>query len=203
MSLSGLRIWSHQCHRLVCLLVALGVCLSCVPLPVGWLTAKDLSTPFPCQHRACGCRSADQCWKKCCCFTNTQKVAWANQHAVALPDSVLIAAKAEVLIAAKAECAVSTPAKSCCASKTVTATTMNQDEGHLEPSTRVEFVVTALVNQCQGQYWFWNALPWAVECPADAVIAGATTDPGESLESPDAWLTQLSYRPPVPPPRIS
>lgn len=59
--------------------------------PVG----KDTSAPFPCQHRACGCRSAQQCWKKCCCFTNTQKVAWARKNQVQLPAFVVEAARAE------------------------------------------------------------------------------------------------------------
>ena len=28
---------------------------------------KDQSAPFPCQNRPCGCKTAEQCWKKCCC----------------------------------------------------------------------------------------------------------------------------------------
>lgn len=43
-------------------------------------TKKDHSVPFPCQNRPCGCRSADTCLKKCCCFTADQKVAWAKMH---------------------------------------------------------------------------------------------------------------------------
>lgn len=49
---------------------------------------KDHSVPFPCQNRPCGCRSADTCLKKCCCFTADQKVAWAKMHGhMAAPET--------------------------------------------------------------------------------------------------------------------
>ena len=60
-----------------------------------FLLEKDRSQPFPCQNRPCGCRSAEQCWKKCCCFNNSQKIAWAKANKVALSDYVLAAAQKE------------------------------------------------------------------------------------------------------------
>ena len=56
---------------------------------------KDDSTPFPCQNRPCGCRTAQQCWKKCCCFSNSQKVAWAKANNVKVPEFVRAAARLE------------------------------------------------------------------------------------------------------------
>lgn len=49
------------------------------PLP---LSAGQTNTqPFPCQQHACGCRSAEVCWKHCCCFSAEEKLAWAAaQH---------------------------------------------------------------------------------------------------------------------------
>lgn len=58
-------------------------------------TSKDLSQPFPCAHRRCGCRNADQCWRGCCCFTNKEKLAWAKAHDVAPPEYVAAAAQHE------------------------------------------------------------------------------------------------------------
>lgn len=49
---------------------------------------KDASSPFPCLFRSCGCLAADDCWKKCCCFSNAQKVAWAKKNNVQVPDFV-------------------------------------------------------------------------------------------------------------------
>jgi hypothetical protein len=86
---SGLRISSSQRMR-QCVLIALLASL-CAPMIPAWRPSgsveqgKDLSAPFPCQHRACGCRSAAQCWKKCCCFNHAQKVAWAARNGVRVP----------------------------------------------------------------------------------------------------------------------
>lgn len=68
-----------------------------VPFPVtgSGQSEKDLSQPFPCQNRTCGCCSADQCWKKCCCFTNRQKVTWAARNDLKLPQFVIDAATRE------------------------------------------------------------------------------------------------------------
>jgi hypothetical protein len=46
---------------------------------------KDRSQPFPCQDRPCGCRSAEECWRSCCCTTPEERLAWAREHHVAPP----------------------------------------------------------------------------------------------------------------------
>lgn len=93
-------------------------CALTLPLPVGFSvrlneSGKDASEAFPCQNRPCGCRSADQCWKKCCCFTNSEKVAWAKANNVTVPDFVLVAAKEEAAQAGNQQLLV----KSCCSAK--------------------------------------------------------------------------------------
>jgi len=84
---------------LLSLSVLLGICAMLFPLPIAPLprnsTEKDSSEPFPCQNRPCGCRSAEQCWKKCCCFDNNQKIAWAKANNVKVPEFVLAAAEKE------------------------------------------------------------------------------------------------------------
>ncbi|MBL8810580.1 MAG: hypothetical protein JNM43_10420 [Planctomycetaceae bacterium] len=86
-------------RRLISLAVAVAFTLTLLPIPLPVAstgrTQKDSSQPFPCQNRTCGCCSADQCWKKCCCFTNQQKVSWAEKNKVTLPQFVVDAAKAE------------------------------------------------------------------------------------------------------------
>jgi len=54
-----------------------------LPLPVG--PSKDRSRPYPCQDRRCGCRSAEECWRSCCCFSPADKRAWAEKHGVEAP----------------------------------------------------------------------------------------------------------------------
>jgi hypothetical protein len=64
-----------------------------VPLP-----GRDLkrgSQPFPCQGHACGCSSAEQCWKRCCCYSPRQKLAWAQANGVT-PPAALVAEVAQL-----------------------------------------------------------------------------------------------------------
>lgn len=86
-------------RRLISVAVAAAFTLTVLPIPmpvaVPSRSEKDTSLPFPCQNRTCGCCSADQCWKKCCCFTNSQKVSWAEENKVTLPQFVVDAAKKE------------------------------------------------------------------------------------------------------------
>ena len=95
------KSWPRFVRGLLSLCVMLGICAMLCPLPSAPRSPdsqeKDSSEPFPCQNRPCGCRSAEQCWKKCCCFNNAQKVAWAKLNNVKVPDFVLVAAKSESL----------------------------------------------------------------------------------------------------------
>jgi len=74
---------------------------------------KDLSQPFPCMYRQCGCRNAQQCWRGCCCFSNKQKLAWAKANNVTPPQYVAAAAEREASHPAKASCCATKKSGSC------------------------------------------------------------------------------------------
>src|SRR5262245_20930658 len=80
-----------------------------IPLPQIATRDKDRSRPYPCMDHACGCASAEQCWRSCCCFTNREKVAWAAKQGVALPPYVIAAAQREQATAATPCCASGSP----------------------------------------------------------------------------------------------
>ena len=114
--------------------------------PVQHSTDKDLSEPFPCQNRPCGCQSAAQCWRKCCCFTDTQKVAWAKANNVKVPDFVLVAAKRELEASQKTSSAAGMSAPktalpanncACCKKESVAAAnlTCNKDASTVAVAT--------------------------------------------------------------------
>lgn len=63
--------------------------LAAVGYPIQLPTNVVSGTPFPCQHHHCGCHSAEQCWRECCCFTHEQKLAWAREHHVAVPEHLV------------------------------------------------------------------------------------------------------------------
>jgi hypothetical protein len=59
------------------------------PLPLA--ETKDVSVAFPCQDHACGCQSAAQCWQDCCCHTPAERLAWAEEHGVTIPQEARVA----------------------------------------------------------------------------------------------------------------
>lgn len=214
-AMSSLRKTFSQrgARGLISLAVLFAVFAAIVPLPVGSRPEKDRSQPFPCQNRPCGCRSADQCWKKCCCFTNAQKVAWAKANRVKPPEFVVVAADHET---SKVTC----KAKSCCTPfKSPTASHVNNaacaaDQDHSDakntrgstsPMARREppaptYVIGIMAQHCQGEGWSWNSLPWSIlptssELPRVIEVLIATSIP----LSESCPLRTL--QPPEPPPR--
>lgn len=191
-------------RRLCGLLVLLGVCASVlpIPLPSSKPTDKDSSQPFPCQNRPCGCRSAEQCWKKCCCFTNSQKVAWAKTHRVNAPDYVHVAAAEEskAVICQKPCCAKKTVNKSCCQSVTDRSKgTMTNAAVQRPESREVDYVIGAFADECRGQSSFWNSLPWAVM--PETLVLNICRRFDRCHAIPSCELPLISYQPPSPPPR--
>ncbi len=104
-------MWYSPFTRRLIVFISLAAFISaCVGVPLAipnQAPQKDLSAPFPCQDSICGCMSATQCWKSCCCRSNREKIAWAKKHGVTPPKFVLAAAELEPVLQ-------STPKKSCC-----------------------------------------------------------------------------------------
>src|SRR5690348_752334 len=63
-----------------------------VPLPTGGI-AKKSGELFPCADCACGCASAEQCWRSCCCHSLAERMDWARVHGVRPPDFAIAEAK--------------------------------------------------------------------------------------------------------------
>src|SRR5207244_2374733 len=34
----------------------------------------------------CGCRTAEECWRHCCCFSPEQRLAWAQDRGIQPPE---------------------------------------------------------------------------------------------------------------------
>ena len=106
-----------------------------LPLPLGMLTprgdaladtrlaAKDRSRPFPCMDKPCGCATAEQCFKNCCCHTPAERLAWAKAHSV--EPAVLAALEKRVA----ADAVGAKPTGSCCAAKATKKPACCSDRG--------------------------------------------------------------------------
>ena len=198
MSSSRLRkIALRWTPRLVSLSVLLAIFCSMAPLAVGQQSVKDLSEPFPCQHRACGCRSAAQCWKRCCCFSNAQKVAWARAHKVEPPQYVVASLEREQ---SPAKC----DSTGCCHLSSTTSSTDTSSgatpvDQVASPADTI-YVIALLAHQCAGHNWYWNALPWSI-LPAAEITQRSPQSDNAKVDLSSEKLSTYSQQPPVPPPR--
>jgi hypothetical protein len=74
------------------LLAAYVVTAGGIPLPSGD-SAQKSGGAYPCAGSACGCRSAEQCWRSCCCHTLAERFAWAREHNVRPPEYAIAKAR--------------------------------------------------------------------------------------------------------------
>ncbi len=79
--------WRSFFRRLIAVgaLLAYLAAVNGVPLPPP-VVIKDGGKPFPCQGHACGCQTAEECWRHCCCHTPEERWAWAEENHVTPPD---------------------------------------------------------------------------------------------------------------------
>ena len=201
------------CRWLSCLSVVFVLCAVLLPMPISLRPSgveKDQSQPFPCQSRPCGCRSAEQCWKKCCCFTNSQKVAWAKANGVDLPDYVLAAAKKETA-AVKKSCALCSKTKdngekpkcekSVASTSSKPQTSATQAPKVLARTKTTKWVLSVYAAECQGQPSLTMCFP-ATIIPARIVPVTNSVEITEIVQEISERLSSTTLRPPLPPPKI-
>lgn len=194
------RLMRHTARLLtVVLLVAL------FPLPVISVPShavKDLSTPFPCQHRRCGCMSAAQCKKKCCCFSAEQKVAWAKKNGVSVSDVVELADVPRNPPATASCCEAKSSAKKCHLApmeKSSCQTSKCKIAG--KQKGRVQVAIAAMVFKCRGVAVTAFGQPAYVlpDVVPSSVVAELTS---EKVYCRTPIFNPPDLDPPVPPPRL-
>lgn len=66
------------------LLAAFSVTAAGVPMPAR--SVPDNSDElYPCAASACGCKSAERCWRSCCCHSLAERFVWARKYNVRPP----------------------------------------------------------------------------------------------------------------------
>lgn len=179
-----------------------------VPLPIVRLK-KDKSAPFPCMDRPCGCANAESCWRKCCCHTNAEKVAWAKKNNVTPPDYVIAAVRSEAI--------VETP-KCCCCTKKPADKADNKlskadagqskvaaQQGKKAPAEQFDVKISLIkledLNRCQGK----AKVSWLLSCIIACDLEAQITLPVPLASWAEAEIAHSVDSPPVlvdsPPPR--
>lgn len=186
-SRSRCRSWIGRVAAAWYLVVAIGL-----PIATPASGGKDVSRPFLCMHRQCGCMNAEQCYRSCCCHTAAERLAFAHRQGDVPPPELLAAAEREAckVVAQRSKCCGDS-----CASKNATA----------EPAPRVEAGYRTVVLQeslaCRGAAQFW-------------LMAGAAVPPmivehelyfgyGERHIAHSETAESLLTEPETPPPQVS
>jgi hypothetical protein len=79
------HLWRLRARRLVTGVALAAYLAVVIGLPVPAAPVKDRRQPFPCQDHPCGCRTAEECWRHCCCFSPEQRLAWAQERGIEPP----------------------------------------------------------------------------------------------------------------------
>jgi hypothetical protein len=82
----------HRCTSAI-LLLAYVVTAAGVPISFGRRSAQS-GEVYPCMAGGCGCKSADQCWRSCCCHSLAERLAWARARGIDPPAFALAQARA-------------------------------------------------------------------------------------------------------------
>jgi hypothetical protein len=194
------------------MIAALALCaylVTAVGLPLPANVNKG-SAPFPCQHHACGCATAHQCWDHCCCYSATEKLTWAREHHVT-PPARLVAEVAAIEAAPLLSSSKSSrPPHACCAKhQSPEADHDHANEPHESADCHehearavgVKFVLGVQALKCRGLSEFWcltgavlpppNAVGWQFQWNVVGWLALAATP-----------LNCGDLSPPVPPPKV-
>lgn len=159
-----------------------------VPLPVP--VVKDLSQPFPCAGRACGCVDAATCARACCCQSRAERVAWHRERGLRVPPALTDDAAAADTVVRGAAPAVP-PTRACCAKRHVPA------KPPAAPLAGLSAVESA---KCRGQAAAGPAAAPAIVPPAAPLVALRHEAPRWTLPRNERLVTRTE-RPDAPPPR--
>jgi hypothetical protein len=209
------KFWRKAVRGLLSLSVLAGLCALLFPLPIARLpqamTEKDSSEPFPCQDHPCGCQSAEQCWKKCCCLTDAQKVAWAKANHVTVPDFVMAAARSDRDRCSDSETGKDLVAASCCQLQGTQAAAKKQSgccSRSLKKSSVVDrksgtskWVMAVYAASCQGESGSPVFYPVSI-VPGRVALVTSAAEEIETWQPVSERLQKASLRPPLPPPKI-
>jgi hypothetical protein len=178
----------------IALFLALNHLLVAVGVPIPLPSERASREMYPCMNCSCGCRTAEQCWRQCCCYTMSQKLSWAKAHGVTPPAFVVEAAAREG--AQPADTDDHKPCWSHCQKKAVAKPVSTTHD-----SRRTDFIVMIKALECGGHGTFalLAGLPATVP-PTTAIVPAEIRVLGYVVDA-NTPLVSFSTDVPVPPPR--
>jgi len=161
------------------------------------LAGKDRSQPFPCMNKPCGCATAEQCFRQCCCNTPAETLAWARAHKI---DPAVIAALQQRVAAPPTQGSCCSSATSCCSAAAMVE--KEHDEPVVPKRDEPRSVVLRAMLACSGIAAQWvsggGALP-----PPPVVAVALITLVIDSMTLADDEFSGDRAAPDAPPPRMA
>jgi len=211
-SLRGIRRSLHRRLISAALAAMYIVTAAGIPLPAGDLARKS-GELFPCSDCACGCASAEQCWRSCCCHSLAERMAWARVHGVRPPEFAnaearaaridlawLVEPKGAGSKALSASCCarqLKTDAPACCHAKTACCSHNHEQQPSDSKSNRV---VGWKALNCQG-----HSANWLAAVPTLVSVSGMQSNDLALVEWLGPALSEYADRasdlPAIPPPK--
>jgi hypothetical protein len=205
------RVAARGAKRLLSILIVVSLLVGSAGVPTVTRVAKDRSQPFPCQDNPCGCASADECWHHCCCHTNREKVAWAQEHGVTPPDFVVAAAEKEEHSAERTccthhhceKCAAKAAAQhdDVCAAPQDSTDQKVAQENSGKSSLKFRLVLVDFARHCRSLPQFWSLIPAALPVRIETAWSFDETVIGRVVDAP-VLERCVELSPPTPPPKL-
>jgi len=187
-----------------------------LPVPVG--SGKDLSQPFPCQNRPCGCRNAEECWKHCCCFSREEHLTWARTIGIEPPPVIDHSKDGGWHVARQRDLPNDESNEDCarcrekraenlvhpkeCCSDSANTSKVTAAATQAPSKTRPAWVIGVSVLRCQGLATYWVAMG-AVSLPTPPFVWTARLPLIGLVSYSGECAISLLIAPPQPPPRRS
>lgn len=178
------------------MIAALTACTLGIPLPLQ--VQKTVTEPFPCMNCPCGCKTAEKCWRDCCCHTHAEKLAWARDNGVTPPAYVLAAVEVPTAAKQPSCCSKKNTTKTCCSSSTKSnCCGNNARQGRSTSSTLLVFQAL----RCQGLTSSLTALPPTI-LPQQVAHTLSAPPVGEATLSNEPLTPSPLAIPDTPPPQF-
>jgi hypothetical protein len=194
-----------------------------IPIPLASLP-KESGELFPCMAGSCGCSTADQCWRSCCCHSLDERIAWAYRRGIQPPAFVAAQARAAGIDLAwltRPSRNTSNEATSCCRAQQQVRPNgccpsdqpETQSKGIVRSCREKPFakagsddggdkIVAWRALACRGQSMNWlSAVPPLISLPPELVYELPLT--GWLSPPRSDWEDGQSSSPAVPPPELS
>jgi len=179
--------------RVVCLVSYL---LATIGMPMPARKGKLYDDPYPCQDSPCGCQSARECWASCRCYSPAERVRWAVQHGVTIPDYAVLPDADELarILAEEPSANADEGVGECaCCSK-------HEDDASHATKSGVRIALASAMAKCRGMSL--DSMPSVdVGLPPLMVSPEALAPRGLVIVVPRVRPGSFEIPPPSPPPR--